>query len=618
MCGILYTNKNLSNVNLDYVLEFLKKRGPDSTNVKKLKNHTFVHTLLTMTGPLTEQPFYNTDESIICIFNGEIYNFEDFGNYKSDGECLLPLYEKYGDDFISYLDGEFAIVLVDFNQNKLIYSSDIFGTRPIWIGFDEKEFGISTYKSCLDRIGLTNNYQVLANKTVIMDLENVRILNEKRVHTFDLNQHKDNFDDWIKAFENAIHKRTKYAKCGIFIGMSGGYDSGAIAYELTKQNIDFTAYSIANVEDKEVMKQRGEIVKDSIIFNVKRENFLGARDFLKKNAEEYKLNIDNGERDKYNKLIEIPNYNKLLGKQLLDIIEYRKSGQVLTDDNGAIGCSYICSLAIKENKKIYLSGSGADEIFSDYGFNKVKFYDHSTIGGYFPENLELVFPWKNFFRNTQRAYLMKEEHVAGSYGIEGRYPFLDKFVVQEFLWLNAKLKNENYKSPLDYYLVKNKFPYEKDQKTGFGCGHSGPTKDNKGYEELSNKTIQKGRDKKVTQIHYDLKGNQLSTVVDFSQNIRVTYENYNIIDKSTIVNEGGNLFRCQINTNEAGVKYSGKSNYFLLEDDKKIGRSEGNHSLIANNGKGLFCFWTSNTLYFSSSDNSNPITNCKVYSINKV
>ena len=45
-----------------------------------------------------------------------------------------------------------------------------------------------------------------------MDLENVRILNEKRVHTFDLNQHKDNFDDWIKAFENSIHKRTKYAR----------------------------------------------------------------------------------------------------------------------------------------------------------------------------------------------------------------------------------------------------------------------------------------------------------------------------------------------------------------------------------------------------------------------
>ena len=37
------------------------------------------------------------------------------------------------------------------------------------LGFDEKKFGISTYKSCLDRINLPNNFQILANKTYIID-----------------------------------------------------------------------------------------------------------------------------------------------------------------------------------------------------------------------------------------------------------------------------------------------------------------------------------------------------------------------------------------------------------------------------------------------------------------
>ena len=129
MCGILYTNKDLSKINLDYVLEFLKKRGPDSTNVKNIKDHTFVHTLLSMTGPVTEQPFYNNNESVICIFNGEIYNFEDFGDYKSDGECLIPLYEKYGNDFISHLDGEFAILLVDFSKDFLRELSNQFSSK---------------------------------------------------------------------------------------------------------------------------------------------------------------------------------------------------------------------------------------------------------------------------------------------------------------------------------------------------------------------------------------------------------------------------------------------------------------------------------------------------------
>jgi len=31
------------------------------------------------------------------------------------------------------------------------------------------------------------------------------------------------------------------------------------------------------------------------------------------------------------------------------------------------------------------------------------------------------------------SYLAKEEYVGGAYGIESRYPFLDKKVVQEFL-----------------------------------------------------------------------------------------------------------------------------------------------------------------------------------------
>ena len=140
MCGILFTTKNIGSYDLNFILEFLKKRGPDNTNVKYINNYTFVHTLLSMTGPPTEQPFYNNNKDIICIFNGEIYNFEEFGNYKSDGECLVPLYEKYGIDFISKLDGEYALILADFTKNILIISTDIFGTRPLWIGFNNNEF----------------------------------------------------------------------------------------------------------------------------------------------------------------------------------------------------------------------------------------------------------------------------------------------------------------------------------------------------------------------------------------------------------------------------------------------------------------------------------------------
>ena len=127
----------------------------------------------------------------------------------------------------------------------------------------------------------------------------------------------------------------------------------------------------------------------------------------------------------------------------------------------------ICNRANRAGYRIYLSGQGADEIISDYGFNGYKIYDHSSFGGYFPNNLEGFFPWHSFYDGTQIQYLNKEEYVAGSYGIETRYPFLDKQVVQEFLWLNSSLKNKKYKAPIDEYLSKNNYPFQKGAKTGF-------------------------------------------------------------------------------------------------------------------------------------------------------
>jgi hypothetical protein len=58
-------------------------------------------------------------------------------------------------------------------------------------------------------------------------------------------------------------------------------------------------------------------------------------------------------------------------------------------------------------------------------------YPHSSFGGWFPQDLGVLFPWGSFFLDTQRDYLMKEELVAGAHGIETRYPFLDPRVVQE-------------------------------------------------------------------------------------------------------------------------------------------------------------------------------------------
>jgi len=65
------------------------------------------------------------------------------------------------------------------------------------------------------------------------------------------------------------------------------------------------------------------------------------------------------------------------------------------------------------------------------------------------------------------SYLAKEEYVSGSFGLEARYPYLDKDVVQEFLNLTPRLKNIMYKSVIDNFLTEHGFPFCRGEKKGF-------------------------------------------------------------------------------------------------------------------------------------------------------
>ena len=121
---------------------------------------------------------------------------------------------------------------------------------------------------------------------------------------------------------------------------------------------------------------------------------------------------------------------------------------------------------------VYLSGSGADEIFSDYGYAGEKFFPHSNFGGLYPDDLASIFPWGSFYGSTQASYLAKEEHVAGSFGMEARYPFLDFMVVQEFLWLKATLKNSRYKQVLAEFMGNSSFPFLENKKIGLGLANA--------------------------------------------------------------------------------------------------------------------------------------------------
>ncbi len=221
MCGFTITNRKISDVN--YVDHFTRLRGPDGTTVTEIAGVTIIHHLLWLTGNRTPQPFI--DDDLICVFNGEIYNYKKFGDYDTDGECLLPLFREYGNDFTKHLDGEFSIVILDQKNDKIGIFRDTFGTKPCYSSIEGNDFAISSYASSLKRLGFSN-----------WDVP------KRMPHDFSLIQYKDTYQDWIVAFENAVKKRISDKPT--FIGLSSDYDSGAIDCALQKENADYTAITI--------------------------------------------------------------------------------------------------------------------------------------------------------------------------------------------------------------------------------------------------------------------------------------------------------------------------------------------------------------------------------------
>ena len=128
MCSLLFSTKKIEN--FEDVNFYLKFRGPDYTGTLSKNNHTFVHNLLSICGTYTPQPIEQDD--IVILFNGEIYNYKEFGDYDNDTKCLIPLYKQYGPEFVKKLDGEYAIVIVDYRKNILFITSDLFKTKPLF------------------------------------------------------------------------------------------------------------------------------------------------------------------------------------------------------------------------------------------------------------------------------------------------------------------------------------------------------------------------------------------------------------------------------------------------------------------------------------------------------
>lgn len=88
------------------------------------------------------QPVFGEGQDVVCVFNGEIYNYRELQKdletkghrlaSDSDSECIPHLYEEYGLEFVQHLRGMFAIAIWDRKDKRLVLVRDRLGKKPLF------------------------------------------------------------------------------------------------------------------------------------------------------------------------------------------------------------------------------------------------------------------------------------------------------------------------------------------------------------------------------------------------------------------------------------------------------------------------------------------------------
>ena len=109
-----------------------------------------------------DQPFIDEEDGIYAVVNGELYEHErhraelaneyDFKG-KSDCEIVIALYKQYGISCLSYLRGEFALVLWDAKRERLFAARDRYGIKSLYYTIHNNQLLVATEMKCFLKFG---------------------------------------------------------------------------------------------------------------------------------------------------------------------------------------------------------------------------------------------------------------------------------------------------------------------------------------------------------------------------------------------------------------------------------------------------------------------------------
>ena len=381
MCGFFITNKKLNSAELSTVTKRLSSRGPDDIKIRTSNNGSFIFSRLACTGRKTSsmQPLdsaiYNQDK--FFLFNGEIYNYMDLNrkfkiikkNNLSDTEVLDGLIKKVGfNKAVKELNGAFAIGYVDKTFKNCYLTRDIYGQRPLYYAYDKNNWyvgsdplslsfcsnnnvsvkNLETYLSSNEDFGtrglinpglsfFNNVYSVTPGDIVFLNKNGFKYIKKDILISNDINhiKKKQRLTKTLKDFNSIMDKIIKSYVGNyndVCFEFSGGIDSTTLMLSSLKLKKKFTYYiKVAKGIDSIAQKSIEKLKKLKLNFKV-----------VHVNKESY----------------------------LSDAIKFIRLTGSPQGWGTAPSMMPLYQQMKKDNMKICLGGTGADEFF--YGYNNIQ------------------------------------------------------------------------------------------------------------------------------------------------------------------------------------------------------------------------------------------------------
>lgn len=417
MCSIIELSKCDDFEKIKKSFEKSNSRGPDGTSYYNANSALLGFKRLAIMG-LNEfgmQPFSYDDKVLVC--NGEIYGFRDIKiellkkgySFKSDSDCeiLLPLFKEFDFEMFSKLDAEFALIIYDKKEDKIIAARDPLGIRPLYYG---KSKSNDTYifasepKILVDLVedifpfppGYYFDGEKFIQYSFITDVES----KHTRMRDVEKNIHS--------LLVEGVRKRLD-SDAPIGFLLSGGLDSSlvcSIATKILKKPIE--TFAIGMEKDAIDLKYAKEVA-----------------DYLKTNHHEVIITRDD------------------VISSLEEVI-YNLATYDITTIRASVGMYLLCKY-IHENTdiKVLLTGEISDELFgykyTDYAPNPEEFQKES----------------KKRIDEIHMYDVLRADRCISSNSLEARVPFGDLAFVKYVMEIDPKIKMNRYNK--GKYLLRKAF-----------------------------------------------------------------------------------------------------------------------------------------------------------------